>query len=351
MANKNEENNIFQMNLNILSSLKQVKSNIVPLENKLTDPFLINSFNNLNSLNNLNEELKFNNITKNLLVPNLNSAFTNINFYNPNYNPYNTNLSFRNNKRTTNGFFCNNENNINNYTALSYESLKSNEKYGNNNPSMALNNKYSQESFYKNNYYCNDNIFNNYNNSQLSFFLQNNNLENMDNNILNKKRKPSEKKEKKDKIDKIDKLDKLDKKILFKIDNTEKITTSKENSSKQEVKYSKVFFQCFHTKRKNKKYKNINKDYFCEHPYCEFQFKSIDQLQNHHYKMMSECQNDSILLLKLIYKTKKNLLKEIGNDEKKMKYFSDIYEKTMKNSRLQKYIDTINGTHLTDIEI
>ena len=341
MANKNEENNLFQMNLNLLSSLKPVKSNIIPLENKINDPFLMNSFNNVN------EELKYGNVTKNLFNPNLNSAFTNFNFFNSNnYNVYNnTNLSFKNNKRTTNGFFFNNENNINNisninnFTALSYESL--NDKNANNNLPLALNNKFSQDSFYKNNFLCcNDNIFNNYNNSQLSFFLQNN-PENIDNNFLNKKRKNSELKEKKEKNDK---------KVLFKIDNTEKYSSSKENS-KQEIKYAKVFFQCFHTKKKNKKYKNINKGFFCEHPFCEFQFKSSEQLQNHHYKMMSECQNDSIVLLKLIYKTKKYLLKKIKNDEEKMKYFSDIYEKSMKSNRLNKYIDTINGMHLADVDI
>ena len=220
-------------------------------------------------------------------------------------------------------------------------------RYVNNNLSLALNNKFSQDSFYKNNFlFYNDNNFNNYNNynnSQLSFFLQNN-PENFDNNFLNKKRKNSDLKEKRDK------------KILFKIDNTEKNTSSKENS-KQEIKYAKVFFQCFHTKKKNKKYKNnirinkINKGFFCEHPFCEFQFKSSEQLQNHHYKMMSECQNDSIVLLKLIYKTKKYLLKKIKNDEEKMKYFSDIYEKSMKSNRLNKYIDTINGMHLADVDI
>ena len=34
-----------------------------------------------------------------------------------------------------------------------------------------------------------------------------------------------------------------------------------------------------------------------------------------------------------------------------MEYFFDIYEKTMKLNRLNKYIDTINGMHLTDVDI
>ena len=42
---------------------------------------------------------------------------------------------------------------------------------------------------------------------------------------------------------------------------------------------------------------------------CEFSYFTLKQLQNHHYKMTPECQNDSIQILKLIYGTKIILLK------------------------------------------
>ena len=63
---------------------------------------------------------------------------------------------------------------------------------------------------------------------------------------------------------------------------------------------------------------------------------------------MPECQNDLISLLKEIYNTKLILIKCISNDINKKKYFSDLYENSIKNISLNQYTETISGTHLEE---
>ena len=64
--------------------------------------------------------------------------------------------------------------------------------------------------------------------------------------------------------------------------------------------------------------------------------------------MIPECQIDLISLLKEIYNTKLILTKCISNDIDKKKYFSELFEKSIKNISLNQYTETISGTHLDE---
>jgi predicted metallo-beta-lactamase superfamily hydrolase len=55
-----------------------------------------------------------------------------------------------------------------------------------------------------------------------------------------------------------------------------------------------------------------------------------------------------ISLLKEIYNTKLILIKCISNDINKKKYFSELYENSLKKISLNQYTETISGTHLED---
>ena len=65
--------------------------------------------------------------------------------------------------------------------------------------------------------------------------------------------------------------------------------------------------------------------------------------------MISECQLDSVQILKLIYNTKLMLLKLIKNDKNKKEYFSKLYEDSVKNINLRNYSESITGMHIDDI--
>ena len=65
--------------------------------------------------------------------------------------------------------------------------------------------------------------------------------------------------------------------------------------------------------------------------------------------MISECQLDSVQILKLIYNTKIVLLNLISNDKKKKEYFGKLYEKSVNNIGLNNYSESITGIHIDDI--
>ena len=67
--------------------------------------------------------------------------------------------------------------------------------------------------------------------------------------------------------------------------------------------------------------------------------------------MISECQNDLILFLKLIYKSKLMLKKLIYNDITKKKFFSEFYENSLKNISLNEYVETTCGFKLDEIPL
>ena len=65
--------------------------------------------------------------------------------------------------------------------------------------------------------------------------------------------------------------------------------------------------------------------------------------------MTSECQLDSVQVLKLIYNTKLILLDLIQNNKNKKEYFSKIYENSVNNINLNNYSESITGIHIDDI--
>ena len=84
------------------------------------------------------------------------------------------------------------------------------------------------------------------------------------------------------------------------------------------------------------------------HPKCDNFYKTLKQLQNHHYKMISECQLDSVQVLKLIYNIKKIIINIINKDKKKKDYFSKLYEDSMNKITLSNYSEFIAGAHFND---
>ena len=381
------DQNRFLLDLKLLSSLKNIKGKVIHLDNKMnnsdintniTNTFDIkkqNSANNNNLLNinfGLSGCLDFNNL------PNNN---------NYGQNQYFSNMSIKNQKNMyTNSIiqdpFCLLENHLNenpHRSLLSFEEMHSKEGY--NILNNTINNKLSQDSFMflnnnnfeedinknkinnmdtmnifinnVNNSY-NTNINNNYFNNINNFYFNNNinklnpdlsfNQEFVDD-FLNKKRKQDIIKQSSQKVSLSKSKNNRLKKNIFKTQKNNK------DINKNRIK-PKIIFNCYQSKQKSKYRKQKNKknnfSFHCSHTNCEYAYKTLKQLQNHHFKMMPECQVDLISLLKEIYNTKLILIKCISNDINKKKYFSDLYENSMKNISLNQYTETISGTHLEE---
>ena len=376
------EQNRFLLDLKLLSSLKSIKGKVIHLDNKANNSdintnitnTLVNNNNLLNINFGLSGRLDFNNL------PNNN---------NYGQNQYFSNMSIKNQKNMyTNSIiqepFCLLENHLNenpHRSLLSFEEMNSKEGY--NILNNTINNKLSQDSFMffnnnnnnaeedinknknmdtmnlfinnVNNSYTN-NINNNYFNNINNFYFNNNNLnklnselsfhqENVDD-FLYKKRKPDITKQSSSALNKKNRL----KQNIFKTQKNNK-DKDKDIINKNRIR-PKIIFNCYQSKQKPKFRKQKNKknnfSFHCSHTNCEYSYKTLKQLQNHHYKMMPECQVDLISLLKEIYNTKLILIKFISNDINKKKYFSDLYENSLKNISLNQYTETISGTHLEE---
>ena len=144
------------------------------------------------------------------------------------------------------------------------------------------------------------------------------------------------------------------KKILFNIENYSEESYEEEDDNiyhniKGKLENNNNLFNCFHKKKKKRRKIHEIKKYKCTHPSCDCSYKTIKQLQSHHYKMISECQLDSVQILKLIYNTKIVLLNLISNDKKKKEYFGKLYEKSVNNIGLNNYSESITGIHIDDI--
>ena len=384
------DQNRFLLDLKLLSSLKSIKGKVIHLDNKanssdintnITNTFDVkkqNLFNNNNNLLNINlgipGRLDFN------YLPNNNNNFC--------QNQYFSNMSIKNQKNMyTNSIiqdpFCLLDNHLNenpHRSLLSFEEMNSKEGY--NILNNTINNKFSQDSFmflnnnnnieddlnknknnnldamnifinnvnnsYTNN--INNNYFNNINNFCFSSNANKINAElsfNQDNfdNFLYKKRKPDIAKQNGQKGNSSSSKNNQIKKNIFKTQKNNK------DINKNRIK-PKIIFNCYQSKQKSKfrrqKNKKNNFSFRCSHTNCEYAYKTLKQLQNHHYKMIPECQIDLISLLKEIYNTKLILTKCISNDIDKKKYFSELFEKSIKNISLNQYTETISGTHLDE---
>ena len=101
--------------------------------------------------------------------------------------------------------------------------------------------------------------------------------------------------------------------------------------------------------RKKKLFNGIKKKINCGHEGCEGIFKTKKQLVFHHYKMNSECHNDTINLIKMINLTKKILLKKVEKKEKFLEKYSELYKETMKKISLEEHIETLVGLNFEDV--
>jgi hypothetical protein len=383
------EQNRFLLDLKLLSSLKSIKGKVIHLDNKannsdintnITNTFDLKKQNLVNNNNLLNINLGIPGRLDFNYLPNNNNNFC--------QNQYFSNMSIKNQKNMyTNSIiqdpFCLLDNHLNenpHRSLLSFEEMNSKEGY--NILNNTINNKFSQDSFmflnnnnnieddlnknknnnldamnifinnvnnsYTNN--INNNYFNNINNfcfssnankinAELSF-----NQDNIDN-FLYKKRKSDIAKQNGQKGNSSSSKNNQIKKNIFKTQKNNK------DINKNRIK-PKIIFNCYQSKQKSKfrrqKNKKNNFSFRCSHTNCEYAYKTLKQLQNHHYKMIPECQIDLISLLKEIYNTKLILTKCISNDIDKKKYFSELFEKSIKNISLNQYTETISGTHLEE---
>ena len=280
-------------------------------------------------LSNKNYLLNNNDITEDDNNKNKISNFDTINFFqnNINYNVIN-NLNNINLNNNINNNFINNTNiiNINNNT-INNININNNINFNN-----TLNN---------NNNINNNKIITEHNNNYNKYEL---------NDFLFKKRNSSEDKISKDN-NKYSSKKIIDiKKNLFKIQKKEKDKPILKNNIRLNI-----IFNCYQNKPKGKLKKQRNKkklfNFSCSHKNCQYIYKTLKQLQNHHHKMIPECQNDLILLLKLIYNTKLILVKNISNNVYKKKYFSELYENSIKNISFNQYTETISGIHLDEFNL
>ena len=142
----------------------------------------------------------------------------------------------------------------------------------------------------------------------------------------------------------------------------ENINTNNPKNSKLEIfkipKIKKNMFNVYHKSQyvyKTRK-RRINKSLIettklsCGHKGCELGFSTKNQLNFHHFKMSIECHKDTIYLLKMISLVKKILLKQKKDQSKAknqiLEELSLLYKETMKNITQQEYIDNIIGFNL-----
>jgi len=196
--------------------------------------------------------------------------------------------------------------------------------------------------------------FVNFNFSQNNFFINTTNNNNL---VLNKKRNYEDKFEEKPEEKNIKKC------IFFKINNsTDKkehinninnnniINHSFDSNIKKNNLFTVIPKSSYNYKkrrpRKKKIFNGIRRKISCSHYGCEATFKTKKQLVYHHYKMNPQCQNDTILILKMINYLKNILIK--NNKEKNKQKFGELYEETMKNIPLDEHIETLVGFNFED---
>ena len=143
------------------------------------------------------------------------------------------------------------------------------------------------------------------------------------------------------------------KKIFFNVENysDESYIDEDDNiySGKSNIKSDNSnIFNCYQKKKKRRKSNKEIKKFKCVHPFCEYSYKTLKQLQNHHYKMTSECQLDSVYILKLIKNTKVILINIIKDDNDKKEYFRKIYDTNINKITLNNYLEYIAGIHFDD---
>ena len=297
MTNDNKDSKQYNMNMEILSSIKDIPCKTIPLSsNEIVKNNNISKINLVHSQENESIFSQKNTCSTTMIkdsLPNIN----NINYPFPNYFPNNSIF-----KRNINiSPFLNPINYVQNFSPFYQFYLNSPNFYS--------------PIFYNFNYTNNNYINNNelipleYNNNQFTTEI----IENSDKfTFLNKKRNS---------------------------DNKFPLTIKESENS---LKINKNLQKNIETNKKEKKYG-------CKHFGCDITFKTEKLSTFHHLKMSPECQDDSIYLLKLIYETKKLLLKIIKGKRKSLDRFSSLYENTMKEISLVEHIKIYTGLHFNEI--
>lgn len=366
----NKRNKIETIN-NINNIVNQIdKSNLNYMNNNN------NSINNFYTSNNycINNSIN-NNINPNYIIsggigpfPDYYGLFDNPLLISPSNHPSflsiksdikNNNFISKDNNFTQNSFYFHNfmmlNNNINNHNEYNFNKE--------NNINNIINNKFSQLSYYNsgnedflkkkrsshllyrqnshNSCEYNNNLNNN--NSLLSYYNCYDNSKKENKNIIH----INEEKEEKE----INRNNNV-KKVLFNIENYTEISEEENDTIYHNIINNNLdnnnLFNCYQKRRKKKKKNNEFKKYKCVHPKCDNSFKTLKQLQNHHYKMISECQYDSVQVLKLIYNVKIILIHLIMNNQNKKAYFTKLYEDSINKISLNNYSEFITGTHFND---
>ena len=118
---------------------------------------------------------------------------------------------------------------------------------------------------------------------------------------------------------------------------------NKKRANEQEKKIKLINMNNLDESDKNRK------KYQCKHLGCNLRFKTKKLLVYHHLKMMPECKDDTIYLLKMINKTKKMVLKNIeGRKDSSYDKFSSLYENAMKDISLIEHIKLYTGYKFKD---
>ena len=396
-SNKNETNNkIYHKSKSIFNPIE--KPIINNYNNIINNNYTTNNYFFNNGINNTNININFNSIYNQpvgmIPLPDQFGFIDNPLLYPPSNHPsflsiksdMKNNMMPTENKYTQNSFYLQNmifngnygnqndnninkggnmNNNFNNkFSQLSYPQYNlAKEDFIKKNSSTNLLFKKDSENILENNInFINNNLFNNNTDKKNTLLLLNKNEENLKKEKKNIKKINKEKekllKEEKgqnaendEKIKKVEKS--INKKILFNIENYSEESFEEDDNIYHNINNNKLennnLFNCFLKKKKKRKKIHDLKKFKCIHPTCNYSYKTLKQLQNHHYKMISECQIDSIHILKLIYNTKIILLTLIGKDKIKKDKFKKLYEDSANNITLSNYFESITGLNIDDI--
>ena len=331
---KEENEHRLSLDIQLLNSLKPIPGKIIQL-NEISDKINIESpIKKNNTLITINNNIPFNNN-----LTNNNYSDFNFNIKKQSFEQYLLNENSLFNSQSNQSFLnLKRDRNMNNWTDLIFP--QSDTKI--NNDKFITRNKFSPLGYH---YYDNEKLFKK--KDTLNLVIDNNFEE--ENNFIINNNNHNETKNNKITLDDKNKLlnekddDIANKKVIFNIENISHDDNTDKRINNSEINLmNKNIFKC--SRQEEKKY-NKTKRYKCNHHKCDFSSQTLRQLQNHHYKMIPECQLDSILLLKLIHKTKISLLNLLKNNTKKKEYFSNLYESNINKFSLNNYTEFIAGMH------
>ena len=130
-------------------------------------------------------------------------------------------------------------------------------------------------------------------------------------------------------------------KTVLNLNDKNEIKKEKKNLFEISIKNDKKVINFFKIKKNREKI-------MCKHSGCDLLFKTKKQAIFHHFKMSPKCQDDTISLLKMIFETKKIVVKSMEKNENNYEEISKLYENTMKEISLSDYINIITGLKIKD---